>query len=300
MKVSVIIPTYNSVKYLPEAARSVLAQTYEDYEIIIVDDGSTDDTRAVVKELSEKNSGKIRYIHQENRGLACARNTGIRNSRGELIALLDADDQWLPEKLAHSVRAIELDKAIGLVHTNLTRVTKNGDPICTPKKNKKYVSGKNIFKHLFLRRGHIACSSVIFRKECCDKVGLFDEQLTRIGCEDRELWLRVAQHYEIYFIDEVLILYRVHDTNFSHDRKKMFEARSYVINKFCSTGKYQRLRGPAFARVYRDLGDEYLLEDDFVEAKKRYWKSISYNPLAFWPWLNLLKSISKRPLKAAQ
>jgi len=292
MKVSIIIPTYNGAKYLPQAVESILAQTYDQYEIVIIDDGSTDQTKDIVSDFIDSYPGKIRYIYQDNAGVSVARNTGIQNSKGRYIAFLDSDDQWLSQHLEKSVMAIESQPSTGLVHSNLTRVTESGKTIETPVKNEKYVSGK-IFEPLFLRKGNIACSTVLFKKECCEKVGYFDEQLTRLGCEDREMWLRIAQQYEIYYIDEVLVHYRVHETNFSRDHERMFKARCYVIDKFCSNGTNHRLRKLALARIYRDMGDEFLLLNNFDEAKKWYTKSIAFAPLTFWPWVNLFKSLLK-------
>ena len=122
-KVTIIIPTYNSSPFIGKAIDSVLAQTYTDYEIILVDDGSTDNT----KEILEKYQDNITYILQPNQGVAIARNTGIRNSESEYIALLDSDDEWLPEKLELQMRTIEKNNDVGLVHTNDIQISEEGN-----------------------------------------------------------------------------------------------------------------------------------------------------------------------------
>ena len=195
-KVSIIIPTYNCAHYLSSSIESVLGQTFQDFEIIIIDDGSTDNTKEIVEKYRQDNPDRIRYIYQENQGLACARKTGLRQAKGSLIALLDADDQWLPERLEETVRCMETDETIGLVHANIKRVGPDGAVIDVPKRDQRFLSG-DIFDHIFLRKAHISCPTVLFRQSCCDKVGLFDENLARLGCEDRELWLRISRQYRI-------------------------------------------------------------------------------------------------------
>jgi glycosyltransferase involved in cell wall biosynthesis len=108
-RVSVIVPAYNAARYLPTSISSVISQTYDQWELVIVDDGSTDETRELVSSYAAQLGDKLRYVYQPNRGLLAARNTGIRNSRGDLIALLDADDIWLPTRLERSVAAQDAD-----------------------------------------------------------------------------------------------------------------------------------------------------------------------------------------------
>ena len=108
-KVSILIPSYNNAHYLPQAIDSALNQTFQDFEIIIIDDGSTDNTREIVERYLKRAPDKIRYIYQDNQGLARARNTGLRHARGEYVALLDADDVWLPARLEETVKILDAD-----------------------------------------------------------------------------------------------------------------------------------------------------------------------------------------------
>src|SRR5579862_5259447 len=128
-RVSVIIPAYNAARYLPSSIESVMAQTYQDWEIVVVDDGSTDNTKTVLSSYQEQLQDKIHCIHQSNRGLPAARNTAIRASRGEIMALLDADDVWLPARLSRSVRELDRDPEIGLVHSRVARIDDQGSVI---------------------------------------------------------------------------------------------------------------------------------------------------------------------------
>jgi glycosyltransferase involved in cell wall biosynthesis len=294
-KVSVIIPTFNCVQYLERAIESALNQTFKDFEILVIDDGSTDNTHDLVKEYI-KRSNQFRYIYQENKGLAVARNTGLQHACGEFIALLDADDAWYPALLEKEVKLLESDSSLGLVHANVTKVSETDEPLTVPARNKEFLTG-NIFNHLFLREADILCPTALFRKSCCEEVGDFDVNLTRLGCEDRELWLRIAEKYKIAYIDEPLAYYRVRTNSMSRNNDKMLQARLYVIDKYCTNNKYPNLKNKALQRIYRDLGDMFLCGQNFSVAKNYYLQSIALSPVTFWPWVNLIKALLKIKVK---
>ena len=195
MKISVIIPTYNRKHTLQRAIDSVLAQTFKPYEIIIVDDGSKDGT----KEWLLQNYPSVQYIHQPNNGVSSARNKGIQISQGSWIALLDSDDEWMPEKLEYQSRFIEVNRNSSFCHTNEIWI-RNGVRVNQMKKHKKY--GGDIFKYC-LDICRISPSSSIIKKDVFEEVGAFDESLT--VCEDYDLWLRVTAKFNILFLDEPLI-----------------------------------------------------------------------------------------------
>lgn len=189
-KVSVVIPTYNRAKYICEAIDSVLAQTYKDHEIIVIDDGSTDNT----KELLNKYETKIKYIYQENKGISAARNAGIKVAKGEYIAFLDSDDLWLSEKLKVQVKALEENKEIGLVYSSMSRIDSSGKfwGMCpsTP-------AGDNCYD-LLISESHYPTPTILVRKECFEKAGLFDE--TMKGIEDLDWCYRIIKFYKPYYI----------------------------------------------------------------------------------------------------
>ena len=195
MKISVIIPTYNRKHTLQRAIDSVLVQTFKPFEIIIVDDGSEDGTR----EWLLKNYPSVQYIHQPNNGVSSARNKGIQISQGSWIALLDSDDEWMPEKLESQSRFIEVNRDSSFCHTNEIWI-RNGVRVNQMKKHKKF--GGDIFKHC-LDICRISPSSSIIKKDVFEEVGAFDESLT--VCEDYDLWLRVTAKFNILFLDEPLI-----------------------------------------------------------------------------------------------
>ncbi len=195
---SVIIPTFNRAAFLREAIDSVLAQTEKDFELIIVDDGSTDYTRELVAEYGDR----VRYVFQPNAGPSAARNLGIRHASGKLITFLDSDDLWLPHKLARQREWMAAHPQARLCYTDEIWI-RRGVRVNQKKIHAK--SGGWIYP-LCLPRCIISPSSVLMRRELFDAVGLFDEQLP--VCEDYDLWLRVASRFEIGFIAESLIVKR--------------------------------------------------------------------------------------------
>lgn len=197
-RVSAIIPTYNRGWSIRDAVQSVLAQSYDDFELIVVDDGSTDNT----KELLLKYENKIKYIYQDNKGVSSARNSGIKESRGKYISLLDSDDIWRKKKLYEQIKLIDGNPGIRVCYTNEIWY-KNGKHLNQKKKHRKY-SG-NIFEKC-LPLCIISASSVIIAREVFDDVGLFDEDFE--VCEDYDLWLRIAMNYNVHFIDKKLIVKR--------------------------------------------------------------------------------------------
>ncbi len=195
-KVSVIISTYNRFSFLVEALESVLSQTFTDFELIIVDDGSVDETR----KIQEIYQHRVKYIFQENRGVSSARNKGIKFSNGEYICFLDSDDMWKKDKLEVQVNFMDKDKDFLVCYTDEIWM-RNGVRVNPMKKHKKY-SGMIYDKCLPLCI--ISPSSVMMKREIFDKVGYFDESFP--VCEDYDLWLRISKDYPIFFIDKKLII----------------------------------------------------------------------------------------------
>lgn len=227
--VSVIIPSYNSGKFLNEAIKSVASQTYRDLEIIIINDGSIDDTEKIAKDWQKKDK-RIRYLkHHKNQGLASARNTGIRNSKGEYIAFLDADDVWLPQKLAVQIKKIR-ESGADLVFSNWyiwehgkrTKVEAfDSNPIQDNKKN---------LLNFLIKKNFGNPSTAFFLKSSLEKVGLFDESLR--SSEDYDLWLRfLLSKMKIGFIKKPLIYYRQHSEQMSVNIYKMRVSRLQIFKK---------------------------------------------------------------------
>lgn len=190
---SVIIPTYNRYHLTKRAILSILNQTYKDFEIIVVDDGSNDDTAKL------KNEFDIKYIYQENKGVSSARNSGIKVAKGEWIAFLDSDDKWMEDKLQKQIEFFEKNPSIKFCHTQ-EKWIREGKEVKYPKRLKK-PSGRCFYDNL--QTCKIAPSSVVLHKSILNDVGLFDE--SKKVCEDYDLWLRISKYYEIGLIKEKLI-----------------------------------------------------------------------------------------------
>jgi glycosyltransferase involved in cell wall biosynthesis len=198
-RVSVIIPTYNNASMIGPAIVSALDQTYSDIEIIVVDDGSTDDTRAVVTALGEGKS-RFHYFYQTNAGPAAARNLGLREANGAYIAFLDADDIWLPTKLERQMLILEQNPEIGFVYTDNYFVDEHGAIIKDYIRQIKKVRGDillDLFNDFFL-----LTSVVLLRRKCIEAIGLFREDL-HVG-EDYDFFLKLAKNFRAEFIDEKL------------------------------------------------------------------------------------------------
>ena len=207
MKISVIIPTFNRIDLLKRAIDSVLNQSIKPYDIIVVDDGSTDGT----SEMIQQKYKSIKLIQQKNSGVSVARNNGIKNAQGDWIALLDSDDEWKKNKLEEQVNKLTDNPKYDFCHTNEIWI-RNGIRVNQKKRHKKY--GGFIFdKCLDICR--ISPSSVLFNKNIFNHVGWFNDKLP--VCEDYDLWLRITAEFEILFIDKPLIVkYGGHNDQLSH------------------------------------------------------------------------------------
>jgi len=196
MKISVIIPTWNRAGHILGALQSVFAQTRLPTEVIVVDDGSEDDTRTrVLGEFPE-----VHYIYQQNRGVSSARNTGIHAATGDWIALLDSDDRWQADKLARQCRHLEQQPSYRIAHCDEIWI-RNGIRVNPMKKHAK--QGGHIFRHC-LPLCAISPSAALIHRSVFDSVGLFDEQLP--ACEDYDLWLRICARYPVLFTDAALVI----------------------------------------------------------------------------------------------
>ena len=197
MSVSVIIPTHNRARQVVKAVDSVLAQSAPVYEVIVVDDGSDDESLSALASYGEK----IRVLRQENRGVSSARNLGIGAAGGEWLALLDSDDQWLPEKLARQLAFHKENPEILISQTDEQWV-RDGRPVNKARRFVQKAEGW-IFEPS-LAMCHVSPSAVLIHRSVFDQVGLFDEGLP--ACEDYDLWLRVARRYPVGLVDEPLII----------------------------------------------------------------------------------------------
>lgn len=247
-RISVIIPAYNQARYLADAVESVLAQTFVDYEIIVVDDGSTDETPAVAAQFGEK----IRYIRQENRGLAGARNTGIRAARGEYIGLLDSDDAWMPAYIERVMAAAERSPRSAVIYCAAACMDQDGRDL-RQTVGYKEVAEDNLY-HALLRSNFIIPSTVCLRRDAVERVGYFDESLR--SCEDWDMWLRLLPDHQFTGLADVLVRYRIHGSSLSANVAQMQASKRKVVEKHFGADDQQYADWPdekrrAYSGYYR-------------------------------------------------
>jgi glycosyltransferase involved in cell wall biosynthesis len=203
------MPVLNGQRFIAEAIESILAQTYDSYELLVVDDGSTDATPQVVQSFADKLD--LKYIrHDQPHGIAPSMNDGVRNASGDMIAFLDHDDAWFPEFLETQVNYLAKHPDVAMVHSDFQTIDVNGNVIeesVAVCRNRTRPSG-HVFRELFLD-SFIVGNSVLIRRECFTRLGIFDESL-RWG--DYHMWMRIARHYRVDYVPKVLTKYRQHST----------------------------------------------------------------------------------------
>ncbi|MBD2362807.1 glycosyltransferase [Anabaena minutissima FACHB-250] len=277
-KVSVIIPAYNAMQYLPETVDSVLQQTFSDFEVLIIDDGSSDNIKEWKSELTDE---RVILISQANQGLAGARNMGIACAQGDYIAFLDADDLWGPTKLEKQVQCLDRNPAVGLVHTWMTLVDESGKS--TGRVMKSYAEG-DAWRQV-VEKNVIACPSVMVRRCCFDTVGLFDPNSRII--EDWEMWIRIAARYPFAAIKEPLAYYRQVPNSMSKNCQVMEKSFQTVIEKaFANTSPgllYLKNRSYGHAKLclawkaLQSINGDYQLALYFRDSAIDYYPNLRFS-----------------------
>ncbi|MEZ4731867.1 MAG: glycosyltransferase [Caldilineaceae bacterium] len=220
--ISVVIPNYNHGQYLGDAIESVLAQTYHRYEIIVVDDGSTDDSRAVAARFGDR----VRYLYQANQGLSVARNTGINAAQGDYIALLDADDCYEAAFMTTMRQTLAANPQAAGVYCGYRFVDQENRPL--PQVEKRLISADQL--HAMLLQGNFwVPESALIHRRCYDMAGPFDEALR--ACEDWDMWLRITAQHTIVGVDAVLTRHRVLAGSMSSSPERMVQNRFAVLHK---------------------------------------------------------------------
>jgi glycosyltransferase involved in cell wall biosynthesis len=241
--VSIVIAAYNYGRYLGAALASVRAQTFPDWEALVVDDGSTDDTPAVAAAFLH--DPRFRYVRVAHRGQPGAKNFGIRHTAAPLVAFLDADDIWLPRKLERQVARFESDRSLGLVFS--ARRIIDGDGFELEHVEPRLHRG-DVLEPL-LGRNFICFSSTVLPRRVLDEVGLFDEQLPL--AIDYDLWLRVARRYRFDFVDEPLLKYRMGHASLSSRRAERIAAVGGILERFLQAPETQARLTPTAVRLAR-------------------------------------------------
>lgn len=223
---SVIIPNYNQQIYVQKAIQSVLDQTCRDFELIVVDDGSTDASRSVI----EKFKDRVKIICQENKGLAAARNIGIQAARGEFVSFLDADDIWLPTYLETILSLITEHSGASIYYSRAQSIDNQGNAL--PQIFGASIHPVNTRADMFetlLKANYLIPSTITARKDVIADAGYFDQTLS--ACEDWDLWLRIAPDHQFVGTNKILVRYRVHSESLSSDVDRMRQAKLAVVEK---------------------------------------------------------------------
>ena len=276
--VSVIMPAFNAEKYIAESIRSVLAQTYAEWELIVVDDGSSDGTAGVVQEFVTGDS-RIKYIFQENGRLGKARNSGINNARGELIAFLDSDDLWVETKLAAQTRAmIENDADVVFSDCYVFNDEDTADERTRFGSFAGKFSGREILD-LLICQNRIPVLTVLLKRAILDRVGVFEEGKPYHGLEDYDLWLRSARAgFVFYGMRDALARYRRHASAMTALQSNIFRPMLLIVQRHIhQSGLSEQEKQRRITRLYRELIAALIDEGKIDEAKQFVQELYSFN-----------------------
>lgn len=285
-RVSVVITTYNRADLVVEAIQSVLAQTYTDYELLVADDGSTDDTAERVTAFGNR----LRYLPLEHSGRPeDARNAAIKAARGDLIAFLDDDDTWRSDKLACQITAFEQNDALGLVYSDIQLLYPDGST--SPPALKQHQRRPSVvFDHL-ITDCFIHPSTVVVHRRLFDRIGLFEKRFVSQG--DYYFWLRATHAAPARCIPKPLVLVRRHESSLTKQRgiddyENAIRVLEYLPAAIRLTAKQRILRRRTLARLYTHVGLHVLKTNGVAEARTYFLRSVRYNPLQRRAWTELV------------
>lgn len=274
-RISVLLPTHNRANYLAETIASVLTQTCDDFELVIVDDGSTDSTRALVASHTDP---RVRYIYQSNRGVSAALNTAWRAAQGEYVAMIGSDDVWLPNQLETLLPLIALNPSIGLVYARAQAMNINGELQPQILGSGLRIPNDPLASVLY---GNCICAlACLVRRSVLDRVGGFDESL--IANEDWDLWIRMAEITRFAYHNEILARYRMHATSLTgkrsqHYRRVVLDRVRLIQDYYARPNLSPSARGVeslALRNVYMNVGIRFLAIGAVREAVPFLWRAI--------------------------
>jgi len=264
-RVSIIIPSYNTASLIGNCLESVFSQTFRDFEVIVVNDGSPDTVQ--LEEVLRPYEGRIIYIRQANKRAAGARNTAIGQARGEFLAFLDSDDSWLPNHLALQMEVFEQDRSLDMVYSDAVLVSDEARESSFMEKCPS--EGEASFAALVREKCHVPVSTVVARKASIVKAGLFDEQLQR--CDDYDMWLRTAFHgAKIGYRRTVQArLYLGRPDSLGLSRSKMVEAYWKILEKTAETLPLNLEQKEIVSDRAEEIHAQYLLEEGKIQLRER-------------------------------
>jgi glycosyltransferase involved in cell wall biosynthesis len=275
-KVSVVIPAYNTENFIAHTIQSVLDQTYQDFEIIAVDDGSSDRTLEFLRGFAPR----VKVLTKANGGPASARNLAIKNSAGEYIAFLDSDDLWVPDKLEVQTAFLEKHPHVGLVFSEASMFSEeNGQRNI---QSKIGFTANPTFSFLLLGN-YIPNSTVVIRRACVNQVGLLNESL--IGTEDHEYWMRIARSFPIAGIPRPLVYYRIREGSLLGDGRNIDKGLDLTLAAIREVEKLfpkmwqecRMERDLLIARLHIRAGFAWRRRGDWVNCLRKYIAALSYS-----------------------
>jgi len=268
-----VIPNYNYAHYLRETIDSVLAQTYPNIEIVVVDDGSKDDSKKILAGYGDK----VRTIFQQNQGVSAARNNGVEKSVGEFIAFLDADDAWLPTKIEKQVARFRGDEKLGLVHVGVDEIDADGNSLV---ERLEGVEGRVSSILLMLKREGVlgGGSGLMVPRRVFDEIGGFDLRLSTSA--DWDLFYQVSERYAVGFVAEILLKYRVHNSNMHGNVRVMEHDMMLAFEKAFSTTEPEILavKRPAYGSLHQILAGSYFVAGNYPAFISHSIKSLYFEP----------------------
>ena len=282
--VSVITPTYNRADFLGQAVDSVLAQTCPHFEMLVVDDGSTDGTRALME--GYLGDGRIRYFHQQNQGQSVARNLALSHSRGEFICFLDSDNAWVPEKLAVSLEAFEQHPDVDVVYGDAMKIDESGAEIS--RENMRRYSGRIV--PYMLRDNCVSMNTAMARRRCFDEHGGMSGRY-RVA-DDYELWLRFSAYYRFLYLPRYLAYYRVMKNQISSDKARRFDTNEAILRDFLAEHGHTVTAAEArtgWCYFHTRKGRYLASQGKLAAAVQCYLKALTFAPASKAPWRALAK-----------
>jgi len=286
--VSAIVPVFNAERYVREALDSVLGQTYPALEVVVVDDGSTDRTAEIVRAYGDR----VRFLQQANKGPAAARNLGLANARGRYIGFLDADDQWLPDKVERQVGLLEANPDLGACYGALVYFNEQGEIASLTHQAVPTPSGW-IFEDILTHPGFIGIDTLMIRRDCLDRVGPFNEDLRT--AEDTNLTLRLARHWPFGYLPGPVARYRVHSQSLTQQAgipRGTIRSLDHLVSLYPDLRPSRnRAMRKAYALRHMDMCDLALHRGTRKDARRHGLRAVSYAPKSKRAWAYLGRAL---------
>ena len=282
--ISVIIPTFNRASFISEAIDSVLQQSYQKIELLVVDDGSTDNTAEIMSRYTA--DPRVRFFQQPNQGQSVARNLALQYAKGEFICCLDSDNRWLPGKLEKSLAVFKQHPEVDIVYGDIVTIDENGDEIT--RQNMPRYSGR-ITKYLF-RDNCVSINTSMVRRKCFDEMG--GMEVGRRRADDYELWLRFSTRYQYFYLPEYLAEYRVMKDQISTDKNGRFQSNEEILRNFQKafpTALTPDEFKEGWCRFYTRKGRYLASVGRLKDAFREYRRALRHKPTDKAPWRALAR-----------